>query len=315
MMLVHHARSGADLFEDEPDATGADRYIWDPVADRVIDPIDDVVTARWAGPPGKLTAIFADGTAGLYDVTTHARVGPSYEFLDGQVTTFSRSADGSRLYFGYMDGRIQSFDSSTGTEIPPVIQTPGTIGTIAATTGGARVVATSFHNKQWSMTIHDGTTGEQLGEVPDFNAANIGPDGTLIAANIVGDIIEYDLNTLQPLGSLPGVRALVPVGFGGLQFSADGGTLRAGSHDGTTSIYDIASRTRLGDPIPGGGSLRADGMAVAFGSGDGIIIWDLDPEHLATAACRLAGRNLTPTEWSTHLSGLGAHRPTCPEYN
>ena len=155
MMLVHHARSGADLFEDEPAATGADRYIWDPVADKVIDPIDDVVTARWAGPPGKLTAIFADGTAGLYDVTTHARVGPAYEFLDGRVTTFSRSADGSRLYFGYVDGRIQTFDSSTGTEVPPIIQTPGTIGTVAATTGGARVVATSFHNKEWSMTIHD----------------------------------------------------------------------------------------------------------------------------------------------------------------
>ena len=114
--------------------------------------------------------------------------------------------------------------------------------------------------------------------------------------------------------AFPAFAPSSPSRFGGLQFSADGGTLLANSHDRTTSIYDVASRTRLGDPIPGGGSLRADGMAVAFGSGDGIMIWDLDPEHLATAACRLAGRNLTPTEWSTHLSGLGADRPTCPEY-
>ena len=57
-------------------------------------------------------------------------------------------------------------------------------------------------------------------------------------------------------------------------------------------------------------------MAVAFGDGgNGIVIWDLDPEHLATAACRLAGRNLTPTEWDTHLADLGDYRPTCPDYD
>ena len=37
-------------------------------------------------------------------------------------------------------------------------------------------------------------------------------------------------------------------------------------------------------------------MAVAIGGGDGIAIWDFDPDHLAAAACRLAGRNLTPTD-------------------
>ena len=49
-------------------------------------------------------------------------------------------------------------------------------------------------------------------------------------------------------------------------------------------------------------------------SGNGIAIWDLNPEHLAAAACRLAGRNLTPTEWDTHLAELGDYRPTCPQY-
>jgi WD40 repeat protein len=113
----------------------------------------------------------------------------------------------------------------------------------------------------------------------------------------------------------PGVRGIVV----GLQFSDDSTTLSARSLDRTVSIYDVPTYTRLGDPIPvavstsRGQSLRPDGSAVAISTGDGIAIWDLDPDHLATAACRLAGRNLTPTEWDTHLGGLGTYRPTCPE--
>jgi hypothetical protein len=80
------------------------------------------------------------------------------------------------------------------------------------------------------------------------------------------------------------------------------------------SIYDTASRTRLGDPIPwsAGASLRPDGAAVAVGTGDGVAIWDLNPQHLAAAACRLAGRNLTRAEWDTYLAALGQYRRTCP---
>ena len=57
-------------------------YVWDPVANQMIDPLDDVVQAAWAGPPGRLAAIFADGTGGFYDLTTHSRVdGATFELL------------------------------------------------------------------------------------------------------------------------------------------------------------------------------------------------------------------------------------------
>jgi hypothetical protein len=29
---------------------------------------------------------------------------------------------------------------------------------------------------------------------------------------------------------------------------------------------------------------------------DGVAVWDIDPEHLAHAACKVAGRNVNPTE-------------------
>ena len=312
MLLVAHNPDGT-LFEDE--ARGPDdQFVWDPVADRMIDPLDDVVLAGWAGPPGILVAVFADGTAGLYDVTTRSRVdGATIELLDTPVQHF-RSPDGTRLYLGYVrPSRIQTLDSTTGEQIAPILHVDGSTASLSATSDGSRIVTTSLRDGAWSMTVHDATTGEPLGSVPDLIIAEVGPEGTLVGASIVGEITEYDLDTLQPVGSFPGVRGLVA----GFQWSDDSKILTANSHDRTVSVYDLASRTRLGDPIPvqvftpRGFSLRPDGKAVAIGDGDGIAIWDLEPEHLQAAACRLAGRNLTPTEWDTHLAELGAYRPTC----
>ena len=134
----------------------------------------------------------------------------------------------------------------------------------------------------------------------------------LVAATIAGDITEFDLDTLQQLGSYPGARGLV----NSITFSADGAVLTARSFDGTLSIYDVPSRTRIGDPIQGTGAVRADGRAVAINDDDnGVAIWDINPEHLATAACRLAGRNLTAAEWDTHLAALGEYRSTCPQFS
>ena len=292
----------------------------DTETQQVIDPLDGVVSARWTGSTDRLGIGLDDGTVGVYDLSTHSLVeGVNYALLDSRVTIAQSSADGTRFYLGYFDGRIQTLDSATGEEIAPVIQAPGIVGSISATTGGSRVLVASFRDQEWAMTIHDATTGQQLAELPDVNAVRVASDGTLVIGNLVGEITEYDLETLQPLGSFPGLRAVV--NLNGLRFSNDGNILIASSLDRTFSIYDVATRTRLSDPIPfefttgalGIPLLRPDGMAVAVGSSDGIIIWDLDPEHLATAACRFAGRNLTRTEWDTHLTALGDYRPTCPE--
>ena len=58
--------------------------------------------------------------------------------------------------------------------------------------------------------------------------------------------------------------------------------------------------------------MRPDGMAVAVTDPGGVAVWDITPDRIADAACRLARRNLTPTEWDTYLAGLGRYRATCP---
>ena len=59
------------------------------------------------------------------------------------------------------------------------------------------------------------------------------------------------------------------------------------------------------------GYLRPDGAAVLVTVAQGVAEWDLDPVHLSSAACRVAGRNLTEVEWATYASALGPYRATC----
>lgn len=111
------------------------------------------------------------------------------------------------------------------------------------------------------------------------------------------------------------------------QFSDSGELLLVTSPDQTVQVYDVASRARLGDPIAtdspepvdrpiylAEGWLRQDGQAIEVNTRLGVSVWSIDPATLADAACSLAGRNLTQTEWETYLGHLGPYRETCPQF-
>jgi hypothetical protein len=72
----------------------------------------------------------------------------------------------------------------------------------------------------------------------------------------------------------------------------------------------LKAASDLGDPISTSAPLiypaflRPDGMTLAVTDAAGVAVWDLNPEHLADAACAVAGRNLTQTEWASEP-------PTC----
>ena len=165
-----------------------------------------------------------------------------------------------------------------------------------------------------ATTVHDGATGERIaGPLRGPFPTSVSLDGVLVGAS-AGEITQYDVDTLRPIATFPGARGEVNT----LQFSADSTTLLATSLDQTVSIYDVATRTRIGDPIAAAapfvypGFLRPDGKAVAVTVRDGVAVWYIDPERLADAACELADRNLTHAEWETYLAELGAYRKTCP---
>ena len=99
--------------------------------------------------------------------------------------------------------------------------------------------------------------------------------------------------------------------------AAAGDRLLIQGKDQTVRLADLRSRQILGGPIdmgeappfdfPFGWSvLRDDGEAVAIQTDQGTVVWDLDPDSLADAVCRVAGRNLTRAEWDEHIGALRA---------
>ena len=76
-----------------------DRYVWDPNVDQMIDPLDGIAMARWAGTPGRLLAVFEDRTIGMLrrGHTGPASRASTIEPLDSRLTTFGRSVDNSPL--------------------------------------------------------------------------------------------------------------------------------------------------------------------------------------------------------------------------
>ena len=61
------------------------------------------------------------------------------------------------------------------------------------------------------------------------------------------------------------------------------------------------------------GYLRPDGGELLVNIPADVAAWDLDPDAHLEAACRIAGRQLTPAEWATYLGGFAGYRATCPE--
>ncbi len=140
----------------------------------------------------------------------------------------------------------------------------------------------------------------------------------------------FDSVSLKSIGRLPvGDRTLSPI-------VADhaGRRLIGVGLDHAVRIFDLGTLTQLGGDIPtdnetdpyiwpafgssavnaAGASLRPDGMEAAILMKNGIAIWDLDPEHWASAACDLASRNLTKGEWTKYIGDLAEYHATCPQF-
>jgi hypothetical protein len=140
--------------------------------------------------------------------------------------------------------------------------------------------------------------------------------GIFVVATQDGQVVQIDPDTLTPVGDA------FPETNGGPQWlvlSEDGRRLVVLGADQLLRFYDVASRTQLGDPIPvgvryGQVALRGDGMEAAVDTGEGIVIWDLDPDHWVDAACQVAGRNLSRAEWDQYMGDLAPYHRTCPEF-
>ena len=190
------------------------------------------------------------------------------------------------------------------------------------------------HFRLWN--VHDPARPARLAEVEDqlgyqvFRVA-FSPDGTLLATGGAGDFVTLwdvtDPTRPVELEHLPQQNSILS-----LAFSPDGTTLAAGDGNSNVVLWDVKTRRELGGALVGrvGQSPATDTIAflpdgnylLSSGRGNAIVawsavLWSRDRTQLHDAVCRIAGRNLTASEWAQLFpeTKLARHRhKTCSQY-
>jgi WD40 repeat protein len=191
---------------------------------------------------------------------------------------------------------------------------------------GDRIVAGTSNG----VVVFGGQTGERVGVLTDTDLRGVVLTVTdqLFVSSIGGELTLYDLETLEPIRTFGGSRGLATGGVG----TADGSLVAIEGGDREVSLFDVGTGLRIGGPIAipeaqfNQVSLSLDGRWLAVPGEPGPVepgshegdpdthIWDLDPTHWVSAACGIAGRNLTREEWATHIGDLSPYRPTCSQF-
>lgn len=276
----------------------------------------------WAD--GRLIARSADtGQFRFMDTETWDQVGRSIWNVD----RFVPANDGALLEAILTDGRIQAFDPQTAEPADDSWTVGGWAEWLSISPDGDRIAVTHWETR-FSLPEAEGFTSEQL--VPHLSIADaadhrvVSEETMLVTAHVLladGDLIGLEDNRIGRYETEPLARVGTVAGAaGGLHapsLSRDAETLLVMAADGTALLYDAPTGTRIGDPLRtdvrtlGVAVLRPDGREMAVSMPEGVMLWDLDPEHQFEFACQLAGRNLTEDEWRTYLGDLGDPQSTC----
>lgn len=289
------------------------------VAYRFDERVNDVV---WAA--GRLIARSADsGQFRFLDTETWDQVGSSI----WTVAHFVPTSDGARLEAIRTDGRIQPFDPQTAEPADDSWPVDGWAQWLSISPDGDRIAVT-YSETDYSRSPTEGLTSveqkQHLSIVDGADDRVLYDEKLPVYAQVLlanGDLIALEDNRIGRYTTEPIARVGTIAGAaGGLHapsLSRDASTLLVMAADGTALLYDAPSGTRIGDPLRtddrtvGVAVLRPDGREMAVSMPDGVMLWDLDPEHQFEYACKLAGRDLTEDEWRTYLADLGEPQSTC----
>ena len=268
----------------------------------------------------------------LYDVAAGTHWPPADStIVDNSLGVYTTGRADGRAWLSFRDTSdtgwsLYEIDTSTGARTgrrvtspaDPVYAAPDRDGRslwIVHFTDVAGHQLSSDVDGQVAMSRVDIASDQVVATMDHIANGAVSRSGRLVGATLAGDIAEYDGDSLEPVASLAGSRAMTEQ----LAFSDDGERLLVTADDGTVQVYDSDDWVRLG-VIPSDapenvaeGWLRPDGRAVAVNGDFGVVEWTLDPKLLAVAACDVAGRNMTHTEWATYMPDQ-PYRRTCPDY-
>ena len=198
---------------------------------------------------------------------------------------------------------------------------------------GSRLVVASFNIVRFQLTAHVfDATARGWSERASFDAAtgydwSLSPDGTRAVEVDGGHVTMFDLDRGRVIWKVEGNDQAVWFTADGSLYTATGtGAIRARSTEAGDVEYTLDSTlpdnlftSSSPDALVSAGShLIAHSTQTVlgptgFGSAGTITDWPLATTDLAAAACRTAGRNLTPAEWKHYVGDFDPYEPTCGE--
>jgi WD40 repeat protein len=171
-----------------------------------------------------------------------------------------------------------------------------------------RLLAAATHFDR-TTDIRDTRTGRLVARLPAQEVARsvaFSGDGDLVATGEYdGTVRLWSTRTWQPAGPpLEAHEARVVT----LAFSPGDALLASASEDGTVALWDVATRHPVGSPLRLGddrwvsAAFTPDGAQVVAVSNDGHgLRFPTSPAAWARHACRVAGRELSASEWADAL--------------
>ncbi len=307
-------------------ATGGDNtvWLWDVTRQRLLAALHSQAGTVYnvaLSPDGRTLAVgTATGHLQFWDLATHRPLGPAIAADTNTVNSVAFSPDGRALATGSLDGAVRLWDVASRHQLgSPLLGRAGEVWSVAFSPDG-RLLASSGRDhaiRIWNVATHHLQGAPLVGHTDAVWSVTFSPDGRLLASASWDNTVRlWDVASGRPLGPpLTGHSGSVDV----VRFSPDGRTLASGSQDGTVILWDVATHGRIGPPLDAHAgavwsvAFSPDGATLASVGPDGTVrLWDTSVASWRLRACAVAGRDLTPAEWSTFVGTDIPYQRTCP---
>ena len=311
--------------------------LWD-VGDRqqLGDPVTGPNAANGVGPvafspDGRILAIGMGETVELWDKATHHHIGDlntgRTEFTSVSEVQFS--PDGTILAIGRNDGTVQFWNVAhrrrmgTSISLAGGIESDGTVSSVMAMAfrpdGKTLATVTASDSAAGAVELWNVATHQQIGRPfvltgianPRQQSVALSPDGTTVAIGGYGvelwNVVTRRHTTNLESSADPGkvVNAVA--------FSHDGKTLAIGNGQGTTEIWNLATRQAVGPLLTSTSAVESiafssDGQTLATGNDDGTVhLWDTALESPFTSSRNIGSIAFNPV--SGNLAANVPHHP------
>jgi len=278
-------------------------------------------------PDGVHYALPTGGQIRIWDARTGELItqgSPSGPF----IRAIDYSPDGTRLVVGELSGRVTMLDATTLSPVGRPVRLDDAVCCVSAGPDNHTAIAlTGFDEAsgfwvgwntatKWTLVDLDSGTVLNHGQL-GFHGRTVAysPDGQHIAVGGTdGHVLELDARTGEPLRPpVPGHEGTVE----SLSYSPNSQRILTSSIDATVGLWDAATGLPLARVVapkwPLAAEFDADSHTVIIAPlWDGPVYqWDTRTDHALDFACRIAGRDFTPTQWRDHF-GDRRYQETCP---